>query len=189
MSAKHASAFKRYVVAAFTAVAAAAAVLTAHAAEMMSVTNMNALEGLAPMAALGNSAGGKAALASNFTVTGYIQSGAAKQPLLLSFPDQQQQALRDALITGVAYELADGLGSKLGPAYQATITHTPYCKNLEFTRYMPTVSDLVSFANAISRSDSDAAKFFLASETRDGTEPVSLEVQAILTRSLKPMPT
>ena len=46
----------------------------------------------------------------------------------------------------------------------------------------------LGFANAISRSDSDAAKFFLASETRDGTEPVSLEVQAILTRSLKPMP-
>jgi len=180
MSPKHAFAFKRFVVAAFTAVVAAAAVLTAHAAAMMSVTNMNALEGLAPMAALGNSVAGKAALASNFTVTGYIQSGAAKQPLLLPFPDQQQQALRDALITGVAYELADGLGSKLGPAYQATITHTPHCKNLEFTRYMPTVSDLVGFANATSRGDSDAAKFFLANETRDGTEPVSLEAQAIL---------
>ena len=180
MSPKHAFAFKRFVVAAFTAVVAAAAVLTAHAAAMMSVTNMNALEGLAPMAALGNSVAGKAALASNFTVTGYIQSGAAKQPLLLPFPDQQQQALRDALITGVAYELADGLGSKLGPAYQATITHTPYCKNLEFTRYVPTVSDLLGFANATSRGDSDAAKFFLANETRDGTEPVSLEAQAIL---------
>jgi len=46
----------------------------------------------------------------------------------------------------------------------------------------------LDFANAISRGDSGAAQFFLASETRDGTEPVSLEVQAILTRSLKPMP-
>jgi hypothetical protein len=180
MSLKHAFALKRFVVAAFTAVVAAAVALTAHAAVILDVPNMNALEGLAPMAALGNSVAGKTALASNFTVTGDIQSGAAKQPLLLPFPDQQQQALRDTLITGVAYELADGLGSKLGPAYQATITHTPYCENLEFTRYMPTVSDLVGFANATSRGDSDAAKFFLANETRDGTEPISLEAQAIL---------
>lgn len=72
MSPKPAFALKRFVVAAFTAVVAAAAALTAHAAAMMSVTNMNALEGLAPMAALGNSVAGKAALASNFTVTGDI---------------------------------------------------------------------------------------------------------------------
>jgi hypothetical protein len=158
----------------------AAATLTAHGAATLGVTNMKALEGLAPMAALGNTAAGKAALARNLTITGDIQSGVAEQPLLLPFPDQQQQALRDALITGVAFELADGLGSKLGPAYQATITHTPYCKNLEFTKYIPTVSDLVGFANATSRGDSDAAKFFFANKTRDGTEPVSLEAQAIL---------
>jgi hypothetical protein len=180
MSPTHAFALKRFVVAAFTAVVAAAAPLTAHAAAMMSVTNMNALEGLAPMAALGNSVAGKAALASNFTVTGDIQSGAAKQPLLLSFPDQQQQALRDALITGVAYELAEGLGSKLGPAYQATTTHTPYCKNLEFTSILPAVGHLIGFANATSYSDSDAAKFFFANETRDGKDPVSGEATAIL---------
>ena len=63
-----------------------AAALAAHAAAMLSVTNMNALEGLAPITALGNTDAGKAALASNFTITGDIQSGAAKQPLLLSFP-------------------------------------------------------------------------------------------------------
>ena len=98
----------------------AAAALTAHGAAAQSVTNMNALRGLVSLTTLGNTDAGKAALASNFTVTGDIQSGAANQPLLLSFPDQQQQALRDAFITGVAYELADGLGSKLGDAYQAT---------------------------------------------------------------------
>src|SRR3974390_312047 len=176
MSPKHAFASKRFIVAAF---AAAAAALSQNAAAQ-SVTNMNALEGLAPMAALGNSVAGKAALASNFTVTGDIQSGAAKQPLLLPFPDQQQQALRDNLKTGVAYELADGLGSKLGAAYQAATSHTPYCKNLEFTRNLPAVSDLLGFANATSLDDTDAAKFFLANETRNGTEPVSLEAQAIL---------
>ena len=181
MSPKHAVALKQFVVAAFTAVVAAAAALTAHGiVAAQSVTNMNALEGLAPIAALGNSVAGRAALATNFTITSDIQGGAAKQPLLLPFPDQQQQALRDTLLTGVAYELADSLGSKLGPAYQATIIHTPYCKNLEFTRNMPAVSDLVGFANATSRADSDAAKFFFANETRDGKEPVSLEAQAIL---------
>ena len=96
----------------------AAATLTAHGAATLGVANMNALEGLAPITALGNTDAGKAALASNFTITGDIQSGVAHQPLLLSFADQQQQALRDALITGVAYELADGLGNKLGDAYQ-----------------------------------------------------------------------
>ncbi|MGB6438341.1 MAG: phosphatase PAP2 family protein [Methyloceanibacter sp.] len=159
-----------------------AAALAAHAAAMLSVTNMNALEGLAPITALGNTDAGKAALASNFTITGDIQSGAAKQPLLLSFPGQQQQALRDAFITGVAYELADGLGSKLGPAYQTTTTHPPLddCKNLRFASILPAVGRLIDFGNATSYSDSDAAKFFFANETRDGNEPASLEAQEIL---------
>src|SRR6476646_1231892 len=159
-----------------------AAALAAHAAAMLSGTNMNALEGLAPITALGNTDAGKAALASNFTITGDIQSGAAKQPLLLSFPGQQQQALRDAFITGVASELADGLGSKLGTAYQTTTTHPPLddCKNLRFASILPAVGRLIDFGNATSYSDSDAAKFFFANETRDGKEPASLEAQEIL---------
>ena len=86
MSPKHAVALKRFVVAAFTAVVAAAAALTAHGiVAAQSQTNMNALEGLAPIAALGNSVAGRAALATNFTITSDIQGGAAKQPIL-SFP-------------------------------------------------------------------------------------------------------
>jgi hypothetical protein len=102
---------------------------------------------------------------------------------LLSFPDQQQQALRDAFITGVAYELADGLGSKLGDAYQATTSHTSMgdCKTLSFTSILPAVARLIGFANATSHADSDAAQFFFANETRDGTEPVSGETKVILT--------
>jgi len=145
----------------------------------LDVTDMNALEGLAPMAALGNSVAGKATLASNFTLTADLQSGAAKQPLLLPFPEQQQQALRDTLTTGIAYELADGLGSKLGAAYQAAISPA-YCKDLAFTQNLPAVSDLLRFANAISRGNVNAAKFFFANETFYGTRPVSLEAQAIL---------
>ena len=160
----------------------AVAALTAHGAAAQSVTNMNALRGLVSLTTLGKTDAGKAALASNFTVTGDIQSGAANQPLLLSFPDQQQQALRDAFITGVAYELADGLGSKLGDAYQATTSHTSMgdCKTLSFTSKLPAVARLIGFANATSHADSDASKYFFANGTRDGTEPVSGEAKVIL---------
>ncbi|MBV8192686.1 MAG: hypothetical protein JO339_36050 [Alphaproteobacteria bacterium] len=62
---------------------------------------------------------GKAALASNYTVTGGIQTGVIRQPTLLPFAEQQQ-ALRDAFITdGNLAQLADGLGTTLGAAYLA----------------------------------------------------------------------
>ena len=157
----------------------AAATLTAHGAATLGVANMNALEGLAPITALGNTDAGRASLASNFTITGDIQSGVAHQPLLLSFTEQQQQALRDALITGVAYELADGLGNKLGVAYQQTIIAD--CKTSIFTSKLPAVARLIGFANATSHADSDASKYFFANGTRDGTEPVSGEAKLILT--------
>jgi membrane-associated phospholipid phosphatase len=157
----------------------AAATLTAHGAATLGVANMNALEGLAPITALGNTDAGRASLASNFTITGDIQSGVAHQPLLLAFADQQQQALRDALITGVAYELADGLGNKLGVAYQTTIIAD--CKIPIFTSKLPGVARLIGFANATSHADSDASKYFFANGTRDGTEPVSGEAKLILT--------
>ena len=157
----------------------AAATLTAHGAATLGVANMNALEGLAPITALGNTDAGRASLASNFTITGDIQSGVAHQPLLLSFADQEQQALRDALITGVAYELADGLGNKLGAAYQTTIIAD--CKTSIFTSKLPAVARLIGFANATSHADSDASKYFFANATRDGTEPVSGEAKLILT--------
>jgi membrane-associated phospholipid phosphatase len=157
----------------------AAATLTAHGAATLGVANMNALEGLAPITALGNTDAGRASLASNFTITGDIQSGVAHQPLLLAFADQQQQALRDALITGVAYELADGLGNKLGVAYQTTILAD--CKTSIFTSKLPAVARLIGFANATSHADSDASKYFFANGTRDGTEPVSGEAKLILT--------
>jgi membrane-associated phospholipid phosphatase len=157
----------------------AAATLTAHGAATLGVANMNALEGLAPISALGNTDAGRASLASNFTITGDIQSGVAHQPLLLAFAEQQQQALRDALITGVAYELADGLGNKLGVAYQTTIIAD--CKTSIFTSKLPAVARLIGFANATSHGDSDASKYFFANATRDGREPVSEEAKLILT--------
>jgi hypothetical protein len=179
MSSKQAFALKRFVVAVFAAAFIAAAALAAHREATLSVTNLNALHGLVSLTTLGNTDAGRAALASNFTITGDIQSGVAHQPLLLSFADQQQQALRDALITGVAYELADGLGNKLGVAYQTTIIAD--CKTSIFTCKLPAVARLIGFANATSHADSDASKYFFANATRDGTEPVSGEAKLILT--------
>src|SRR5262245_19257354 len=54
------------------------------------------------------------------------------------------------------------------------------CKNLTFASILPAVSRLITFANATSRGDSNMAKFFFGNETRDGTEAVSGEAQAIL---------
>ncbi len=179
MSSKQAAASKRFIVAVLAAASVAAAALAAHGEAMLSVTNRNALHGLVSLTTLGNTDAGRAALASNFTITENIQSGAANQPLLLSFPEQQQQALRDSLITDVAYELADGLGNKLGDAYQKTIMAD--CKTSIFTSKLPAVARLIGFANATSHADSDASKYFVANGTRDGNEPVSGEARVILT--------
>lgn len=48
------------------------ALMMGSAADAQSATNMAALKGLAPVSALSNGADGKAALGSNFTVTGGI---------------------------------------------------------------------------------------------------------------------
>ena len=85
-----------------------------------SPTDLVALKGLAPVSALPNTLAGQAALGANYTVTGGIQTGAITQPTLLPFPEQQQQALRDAFISsGNLANLADGLGTSLGSAYLA----------------------------------------------------------------------
>lgn len=89
-------------------------------AAAQSVSNLAALQGLAPFSVLPSTAAGRAALAANLAASGAIQAGALKQPTLLPFPAQQQQSLRDAFITsGDATELSDALGTRLGSAYQA----------------------------------------------------------------------
>src|SRR4051812_46990745 len=96
---------------AFKLVLAALCTLVPLEAFAQSATNIIALRGLAPVSTLPNTPEGKAALAANLTVTGDIQTGTLKQPILLPFPEQEQLALRDCFITdGNATELADGLG-------------------------------------------------------------------------------
>jgi hypothetical protein len=141
-------------------------------------TNLAVLRGLSPLTVLPNSPEGKAALAANFTVTSDIQTGALRQPTLLSFADQQQQALKDAFITdGNLAELADGLGTTLGSAYLA---RAHYTDRQHFTSVSKSVVDLIAYTNATTRSDSDSGKFFFANATTNGKTPVSDEAAAIL---------
>jgi PAP2 superfamily len=156
----------------------AGCMLTPQQAAAQSAPNLAVLRGLAPVTALSNSYTGEAALAANFTVTGAIQTGALRQPTLLPFADQQQQALKDAFITGgnIA-DLADGLGTTLGSAYLA---RAHYVDRQRFTSLSQAVADLIAYTNATTESDSSSGKYFFANATTDGKSPVSDEAAAIL---------
>ena len=146
-------------------------------ADAQSAANIAALKGLAPVSALSNSAAGRAALGANFSVTGGIQTGAIRQPTLLPFAEQQQQALRDAFITdGNLAELADGLGSTLGAAYSA---RAHYLDRETFTSVSEAVRSVIAYANSTSGSDSSAGKYFFANGTTNGKKAVSDEAMAI----------
>lgn len=145
-------------------------------------SSLNALRGLVPVSALNNTDAGRAALASNLAVTGAIQNGTDGQPTLLPFGEQQQLALRDAFITdGNAYQLADGLGTSLGNAYQNLTSYTRSAEGkTDYTNVSPAVADLIAFASATTKSDSNAGKYFFANATTDMTTPVSADAMAIL---------
>lgn len=118
-------------------------------ASAQTATNLTVAKGLAQLSVLQNSVEGKAALASNFSVTGGIQTGDIRQPTLLPFEDQQQQALRDAFITdGNLSELADGLGTVLGSSY---VARAHYIDRQHFTSIAQSVVDLIAYTNATTR--------------------------------------
>jgi hypothetical protein len=136
-----------------------------------------ALKGLAPVTVLAKTPEGRAALASNYAVTGGIQTGAIRQSTLLPFAEQQQQALRDAFITaGNLVQLSDGLGTTLGAAYvaRAHCVDRTHC-----TQISQSVADLIAYANATTSSNSNSGKYFFANETTDGKTPVSAEAMEI----------
>jgi hypothetical protein len=142
-------------------------------------TGLAAIGGLVPVTALANSPEGQAALNANFKVTGAIQDGSARQPLLLPWPGAQEQALKDAFITfSNANALADALGSKLGGAYQAATACTmpegsraPHCADLS-----PAVAKLIGYAVITTEKDAGAGKFFFANATTDGKTPAPPEL-------------
>jgi hypothetical protein len=154
-----------------------ALIVASAGADAQTAQNIAVLRGLAPVSALSNSVDGRAALASNFTVTGGIQTGAIRQPTLMPFAEQPQQALRDAFITdGNLAELADGLGTTLAAAYQA---RAHYLDRRRFTSISNAVADVIAYANSTSGSDSNVGKYFFANGTTNGKKPVSDEAMGI----------
>ena len=147
-------------------------------APAQSAPDMAALKGLAPVSVLFNTDAGQAALGANFTVTGGIQNGTIAQPTLLPFPEQQQQALRDAFITGSNLaQLADGLGTTLGSAYVARFH---YIDQKHSSKLPQSIGDLIGYATAVSGAHSSAGKYLFANETTDGKTPVPPDEAAIL---------
>jgi len=147
-------------------------------APAQSAVDMAALKGLAPVTVLLNTDAGKAALGANYTVTGGIQTGTIPQPTLLPFAEQQQQALRDAFITGSNLaQLADGLGTTLGSAYVARFHYIDQSKT---SKLPESIADLISYANAITGAHSNEGKYLFANQTTDGKSPVSPDAGAIL---------
>lgn len=143
--------------------------------------NLNALGGLAPASTLMATAAGQSVLAANFAITGAIQTGTMRLPTLLPFPQQQEQAIRDAFITGWnAAGLSDGLGTALAAAYGAKAS---YRSPQEFTSLSAATADLIAYTNETTASDSNCAKYFFANGTRDGSQPVSDAATAILVRA------
>jgi len=138
----------------------------------------NVLKGLAPVSALSNTTEGKVALTANYKVTGGIQTGTIQQPTLLPFPQQQQQALQDAFITGGNFaDLADGLGTTLGDGY---IARAHYVDQSHYTKLSQAVTDVIAYANGITASHSNAGKYLFGNATTDGKTPASAEEAAIL---------
>jgi PAP2 superfamily len=157
-----------------------ATVVAATGAQAQTAANLNALRGLAPVSALGNTDAGKKALAANLTVTAAIQNGTANQPLLLPFPAQQVQALKDAFITGGnAFELADALGTKLGGIYQAS---TQYTSKTTFSSLSPNIAALIAYTGGITSSDAGSGKFFFSNATTNGKKPISAAAAQIFTQ-------
>jgi hypothetical protein len=152
--------------------------LVSQEANAQSTPDVAVLKGLAPVTILSNTPQGRAALAANYTVTGGIQNGDIRQPTLLPFAEQQQQALRDAFITGGNLaQLADGLGTTLGAAY---LSRAHYIDRTRYTTLAPSIAQLIAYANGISAMDSNIAKYFFANGTTDGKTPVSAEAIEVL---------
>jgi membrane-associated phospholipid phosphatase len=156
-------------------------VLSPRSSLAQSETDKRVLIGLAPVTLLQNSPAGQTALAANYVITSGIQAGEIRQPTLLPFAYQQQQALQDAFITNKNFaNLADGLGTTLGAAYLARFH---YLDRTNANSMPAEITNVFNSANQTTYAHSNLAKFFFANGTKDGTVPVSGELLAIITAS------
>ncbi len=171
----------------FVVATVVAVAVSGSGARSQSALNLSALQGLIPFSSLLNTDAGKAAVTANFAVTAAIQHGTANQPSLQPLEAQREQAIKDAFITsGNAYELADGLGTSLGTAYQSLTTYASNDdgKTSTFTNISPSLATLFDYSSAVTAADAGSAKFFFSNETvvtKSGAIPVSSEAAALLT--------
>jgi hypothetical protein len=159
-------------------------------------SDLAVLYGLAPVTALATPNAGytkQAALGANYAVTGGIQTGELRQPTLLPFAEQQQQALRDVSITTANLaQLADGLGTSLGAAYLARLHYLdrirfsppPGEKTDDFVPIdLTDLINLINYANTTTAHNSATAKYFFANATTDGNTLAPEEALAIFKNS------
>jgi PAP2 superfamily len=153
-------------------------------AKAESAADITVLKGLAAVSVLLKTPEGRAALGANLRVTGGIQTGTMAQPTLLPFPEQQQQALKDAFITyNNLAQLADGLGTTLGAAYLARFHYI----DAKQTSKMPAeIADVISKSQKYTSAHSGAGKFLFGNETVRAAKgkdmvPAPPELAAILT--------
>jgi len=155
------------------------------AADAQTAANLNALRGLAPFSALLNTPAGKAALAANLRVTAEIQDGTSNLPALEPFPQQQARALTDAAVTGSdGYELADGLGTKLGDAYQSVTKCSKASSSIvNCTNITPNLGTIIGYTLLVTEMDGMSAKTYFANATvvkNKVAVPVSPAAMAIM---------
>jgi hypothetical protein len=119
-------------------------------------------------------------------VTGAIQAGTAQQPRLESLAAERERSLADATFTSDnAYQLADGLGTTLGGAYQslASYTSSDDGKTVRATNVAASVGVLIGYTSGVTNGDSASSKNFFGNETiviRGQAVPVSAEASALL---------
>ena len=144
-----------------------------------SPANTPVLQGLAAVTTLPNTPAGQSALGANYAVTAGIQNGMIRQTTLLPFAEQQQQALKDAFITGGDFaQVADGLGTTLGGAY---VARAHYVDRTHFTNISPKVAAVIAYANGVSGNDSNAGKYLFANGTTEGKTAVSEDLKKLVT--------
>ncbi|HYP64686.1 MAG TPA: phosphatase PAP2 family protein [Acidocella sp.] len=147
------------------------AAFAAPAAQAQTAANLNALRGLVPFSTLLNSSEGKAALEENGKTTTAIQTGTSHQPSLEPAPFPREQSIRDAFITFAnATQLADGLGTTLGAAYQKRATYSEGKDKPGFTSVSPNVALLLAYSIVVAESDSNSAKYFFANGTQKSSK-------------------
>jgi len=153
-------------------------------AQTVPAEQITALQGLSPFGQLNSTNAGQSALQTNLTTTGSIQNGTSSVPFLMPFPQQQQQALRDAQITSSnAYGLTDGLGTKLQNSYQSLTTYTSPNNGttVSSTGISTNINNLIAYTNQLTGNDATAGKYFFANGTINGSTPTTNpQLQAIL---------